>query len=365
MNIFIAIIYSLILVIQLIVPYVSKEDIFFGVRIPEEAFNNADLSKIKNKYYILVLSLGIPITAGLTYITLTFSNPILMTIGVLALIFIYYGIYIYCNKRTLELKKSMKWQYNNKQTVTIDTTFSKVKNTKSLASPWWFLIPLAIIAVNVLVAYIYYPHIPQTMVKHYNQYGIADAWKQKSSKTIYDMPIVMTILTLIMYVAYKIIGWSKQQINSKNPTESLEKNKRFRYLCSIYFLIISTLLNIMFTFINFTTIGLIKVTSSNIMVFPFVICILIIVSSIVISIYAGQGGSKIRLNKNSTKDSENTDRNDDSYWKFGIFYVNRDDLSLFIEKRFGVGWTINFGRPIIVVFFCALVGIILILHYIN
>jgi len=28
-----------------------------------------------------------------------------------------------------------------------------------------------------------------------------------------------------------------------------------------------------------------------------------------------------------------------------LFYVNRDDPALFIEKRFGVGYTLNFGHP--------------------
>ena len=41
-----------------------------------------------------------------------------------------------------------------------------------------------------------------------------------------------------------------------------------------------------------------------------------------------------------------TDGDDDQYWKAGIFYVNKSDPSIFVEKRFGVGWTVNFGHPI-------------------
>jgi uncharacterized membrane protein len=29
----------------------------------------------------------------------------------------------------------------------------------------------------------------------------------------------------------------------------------------------------------------------------------------------------------------------------GIFYGNRGDRRLFVPKRFGVGWTLNFARP--------------------
>ena len=36
---------------------------------------------------------------------------------------------------------------------------------------------------------------------------------------------------------------------------------------------------------------------------------------------------------------------DDEHWKCGVFYVNRDDPSLFVPKRRGMGWTLNFGNP--------------------
>ena len=34
---------------------------------------------------------------------------------------------------------------------------------------------------------------------------------------------------------------------------------------------------------------------------------------------------------------------DDSHWILGSIYFNRDDPSVFVERRFGIGWTINFG----------------------
>jgi uncharacterized membrane protein len=32
------------------------------------------------------------------------------------------------------------------------------------------------------------------------------------------------------------------------------------------------------------------------------------------------------------------------HWKAGVFYVNRDDAALFVPKRFGIGYTLNFGH---------------------
>jgi len=38
-------------------------------------------------------------------------------------------------------------------------------------------------------------------------------------------------------------------------------------------------------------------------------------------------------------------RDDDRYWYAGFFYNNPDDPAVFVPKRFGLGWTMNFGHP--------------------
>ncbi|XES00987.1 DUF5808 domain-containing protein [Streptomyces sp. S1D4-11] len=39
-------------------------------------------------------------------------------------------------------------------------------------------------------------------------------------------------------------------------------------------------------------------------------------------------------------------RDVDRHW-FGLFYCNRDDPRLAVPKRYGWGWTLNFGRPMV------------------
>jgi len=39
------------------------------------------------------------------------------------------------------------------------------------------------------------------------------------------------------------------------------------------------------------------------------------------------------------------DRTPDRYWKLGVFYFNPDDSAIIVEKRFGLGYSLNFARP--------------------
>jgi uncharacterized membrane protein len=61
----------------------------------------------------------------------------------------------------------------------------------------------------------------------------------------------------------------------------------------------------------------------------------------------GQGGWRLRAaGEGKAPDSAPVgDRTPDECWKLGVFYFNPDDPVLFVEKRFGIGWTLNFANP--------------------
>ena len=37
-------------------------------------------------------------------------------------------------------------------------------------------------------------------------------------------------------------------------------------------------------------------------------------------------------------------RQNDEFWRWGIMYNNPNDLAIWVEKRTGLGWTLNFGH---------------------
>ena len=58
----------------------------------------------------------------------------------------------------------------------------------------------------------------------------------------------------------------------------------------------------------------------------------------------GQGGA---LRERGTAEAPLTNGiANDAHWVLGLFYVDREDTSIMIEKRFGLGYTLNYGNPI-------------------
>ncbi|HZS41362.1 MAG TPA: DUF5808 domain-containing protein [Polyangia bacterium] len=57
----------------------------------------------------------------------------------------------------------------------------------------------------------------------------------------------------------------------------------------------------------------------------------------------GQGGTR-RAAPAPRDGAPVGDRTSDARWKWGLFYADADDPALFVEKRFGIGYTLNFGN---------------------
>jgi uncharacterized membrane protein len=56
----------------------------------------------------------------------------------------------------------------------------------------------------------------------------------------------------------------------------------------------------------------------------------------------GQGGSRVA--KTTEYQPPVGDHTPDTAWKWGQLYFNPDDPALIVEKRFGIGYTLNFGN---------------------
>ena len=87
---------------------------------------------------------------------------------------------------------------------------------------------------------------------------------------------------------------------------------------------------------DLATVGLVPLA------FVFVLVVIVVLARL------GQGGSRIPAGHDArvpTSAAPVGDRTPDRFWKLGIFYFNPDDSAVLIEKRFGLGYSLNFARP--------------------
>ena len=218
------------------------------------------------------------------------------------------------------------------------------KNEKSgVISAKWFLIPLGIILLNIVIGLVIYPSLPHKLPTHWDSIGNIDGYMDKSISAVFLMPLFQGFIGIVIYLSYFAISKAKHHINPKDPEQSLKKNFIFRKVWSTYFLITLILVEILFSIMNMMTLEIItNIKFFNI--FSFSITGILLVWAVVLGLILGQGGDRLNLG-----DDKKTSKNyyiDDKHWKLrNWIYFNPEDEAVFVEKRIGLGWTINIGRP--------------------
>lgn len=348
-------------IMGLLMPELTRKEIFFGIRIPEGTGEKDELKAIKIDYKRnYVLSCGIYIVllvAAMAY----FNSVFIFTFGILLYLLLSFANYYAAYTKVKSLKSKQNWEQDKKQVVAVDTGF---RNKKMLVSAMWFLVPLCILIVNVVIVMTHYNSLPNRIPLHLNEAGIVDRWTNKSYASVLEQPAIQLILIVFMFMIYKFIGIAKQQISVANPEESREQNRLFRLRWSGFIIFMTTLITVSFMIINLKSLGILAISNSLANVISMWFVVVIILTSITLSVATGQGGSRIKIVAAKDKKDGFIDRNDDRYWKFGTVYYNPNDPAFMVEKRFGVGWTVNFGRPLGWAILIGLPLVILLVHFI-
>lgn len=336
------------LVLLAINPYITRKAICFGVCIPEDAHSNPEIIGIKKSYRNKVLLFGglLSIPSLLPAIIIQNENAYsFLPAGILLMVAIMYILYFKYHNQVKHMKSKMNWIDESPQIVIVDTSF---RNKKFVASPLWFISYVLVIIITIISTYVLYDTIPNRIPTGWDFSGEVKGWMQKSYKTLLWAPMVQAFIMIIMVFSYWMIGKAKQIIDPTDPGKSAHQNRRFRYLWSIYIIATGFVLTAMIGFIQISMFGVVK-SKLIISGLPLVVVFGIVTGSIILSLTTGQGGSRLFTNKagaGSTAGNKISRRDDDKYWVLGLFYYNPEDPSFVVEKRFGIGWTNNWARPI-------------------
>ncbi|MEK3889593.1 DUF1648 domain-containing protein [Bacillus sp. FSL K6-3431] len=327
--------------IMAITPYITRRTESFGVSIPEEIYERFELVEFRKKYAIKTSLLGAILLAMILLSGQIFNENTWMFIFMAGIIFFIIGsflIYFQYHKRMKKMKSASNWKQAKVVTTIIDTKF---RNRKLTYSNGWFIISLLLIVVTFGLTIIYYDRIPLKIPMQYGMNGEVTNWADKTYGSVFSLPLLQIFLLGLFVFLNAIIGRSRQQVDVANPEKSINQNVIFRRRWSMFSILSGSALIILFSCIQWS------------FIFPFNVQILMyasliltgcmVVGVIILSVITGQGGS--RLKTAAGKEEEMINRDEDQFWKLGVLYFNRADPAVWVEKRFGVGWTVNMAKP--------------------
>lgn len=321
----------------------SRKSIFMGIRIPVEKRKSEELVNIYENYKKENILLG-SILAILFSMLLYFNYDNILLVATLPLLYIFFLFLIYLkyNKKVSLIKEKKGWSKDLLNKTIVDMTYIKEREKiKGYFS--WAKLELIIILVNILLIIYLYPSLPSKIPVHWNLLGQADKYSNKNIYSFIMLLGVQLIMTIIFYFSYRSIVGAKPELNKDSLDESIIKHRKYVAVWERFIWIIGLSIQVLFSLINLSSLGILK-DAKLVSVFSLIFCLYVIVASIYLSIKYGQGGENYKDLGQMEYNRYYVD--DDKNWLLGnTLYFNREDPSLFVEKRIGVGWTINIARP--------------------
>ncbi|KAB3528831.1 DUF1648 domain-containing protein [Alkaliphilus serpentinus] len=336
-------IYIPFLIFGLLLPNYIRKTLLFGVNIPEEVLKDEKVLILKKEYRRNYL-VSFCIIVGLIIFFAFRGNDIrLLNMGITIAIMVLPINYIFIHLKTKKLKAAEGWLINRKQVVMISTSRGSANKMPSMK---WFLIPAVITIFTWLFTMIMYPHLPHRIPMKFDITGKVIEYGNKGFSSAFGMPLSQLAMVLMFYYISIVIGRSKMTLNPSKPKTSVEQYLTANRRWVAFTIFTATIICLYFAYQQLMIIEIIKTSGVFNMVANIVLIAAPILTLIILAISTGQSGSKITVSTNEERDEKLVNRDDDQFWKLGIFYFNPQDPSLWIEKRFGIGWTVNFGNPI-------------------
>ena len=191
---------------------------------------------------------------------------------------------------------------------------------------------------------VHWRQIPVRLVLHWGADGQPDRWAARGLGTVFLPLLIAAVVLLAMTLfLYGIAHWLRP-IYAGGLQGAHES--RFRRTTSIMLLAVEYCIAVLFSWLAAR-----PLLPASLQRPPAALAILpglIAVAVAAILMWLGQGGNRIPSPQRPEPDSTTPvgDRTDDRFWKLGVFYFNRDDPSVMVEKRFGIGYTLNFAHPV-------------------
>ncbi|WP_432355657.1 DUF1648 domain-containing protein [Sporosarcina sp. A2] len=354
---------AFLIVLQSAIPFLLKRTIVFGVTIPEEYAIDSSLASFKRRYSASVFIIGsISLIALLLWSTNTSASENQLVLTGLAiqsgLLLVSMALYLYFHAKTTKLKQVNKWGHGLKQ-IRIADLQSHAKD--SMLPNFMYVLPMFVTFGLLVYTASQYSLLPDKIPTHWGSSGQPDAFSQKTPFSSIALLLILLVIQVMMIGINAGTKLSGIKLNSNKKKSSQLQQLAFRKYSSWFLLLTTILLTILLGFLQLTTIHGVLQNDTLMMALPLGFLVLTLAGSAVYAFKVGQGGSRIAVSIEEDETTGDTDDDMDAHWKLGVFYVNKQDPSIFVEKRFGVGWSINFGNPIgYLVLFVPIVLILLI-----
>ncbi len=219
-------------------------------------------------------------------------------------------------------------------------------------SKWTYVTPLVeavllvILLMTVAVAMWRYPQLPERIPTHWNAAGQADGWHPKS-------PLLLLSIVLMMGYMHVVFLWllvGLAEVPERLPAERTEEyrgaRERYMWMWARFFNVMRGTILVIFVGIVWASVSGIEeqvtgtVPPGMIVVFLGTAGLLLSLPWVIVKALRLRGQMREIAGPGTMESIAPTEG-----WIAGAIYYNKSDPAVWVEKRVGIGWTLNFAHP--------------------
>ncbi|MGH9717229.1 MAG: DUF5808 domain-containing protein [Candidatus Acidiferrales bacterium] len=310
-------------------PLWERPGLFFAVTVPPEFRSSPDGRKILRRYRALAIVL---IAIGWGFI-LAGETPKRWPLLVLGVAWLAFGPLIaFLIAREAVLPHAAQ--------AAIVQELMEAPRAAHLPGGWLLQIgPFAILAATAIYLRMHWERIPEIFPVHWGLDGLANGWSVRTLMGVYGPLIIGAAMVAgLALVTYGVLREARViRIPGARRHGRDFPHQVGYFLAGIEYLLAVTL----------SSVALLPLLGGLNVGFVLLIAILVIAVAFVGTYWLNQTRARV-VNPAalSTPRGIFGDGTLDDHWKAGIFYFNPNDPALFVEKRFGFGYTLNYAHGV-------------------
>jgi hypothetical protein len=316
--------------IFLILPHITRKGLLFGVYVGEALADRATVRRLVGDWHlgcVILMVLSLLIGFGISLAGRPLAGNLT---GTATLLLGGLGLYLRFHSRARGLALPVTEEQGKKATAPLVGGEPKGAGLAKLA--------LGLCLLTSLAAFVY------AMVSY------EGLWSDRSLIRFMFVPSLNLVLSPFFALLALLTANAKRSVRSGSGGRSVEAQDAFR-ATNANLLSWFALLNCAFMTILSMEIVRIRLSGTSSLgggfwlmvgVMAGIVVVFALFNLIRILKRYGQGGALI---ERGSVDAPLTDGlADNVHWVWGLFYVDRDDPSIMVEKRFGFGYTFNYGN---------------------
>ena len=192
--------------------------------------------------------------------------------------------------------------------------------------------PFAILLGVAVFLHFHWDEIPARFPVHWGIDGHPNGWSSRTPAGVYAPLLLGFVISFCMWLMANTLLRSARITDHTRPLLVLHD---FAHRIGLFLLLLEFYLAVVFS-----CVGLLPLTGTMALS---IVTILMLPAVFVLIVWLNKGRVHIERS-NGTIPQAAGDGTPDECWKFGMLYFNPDDAALWVEKRVGIGYTMNFAH---------------------